>query len=115
MTKEQAERAVKLLCERFGEPAPRVDWSRRIRRGRAWSKLWTTRPRIQIGPRCWRGIEPAIVHEVAHIVSPDRGHGLRFWQTLEQVAKAWYGDASLYPWRTEYKRGKSYAERRKLT
>ena len=115
MTKEQAQRAIELLCERFGEPAPMLHWSHRSSNGRAWSKHWTTRPRIQIGPRCWRGVESAMVHEVAHIISPVPGHGLKFWQSLEKVAAAWYGDATRYPWKTEYASGKAYAGRRKLT
>ena len=112
MNKEQAARAIKLLCERFGAPVPRLDWSGRSRNGRAW------KDRIQIGPRCWRGVEAALVHEVAHIVGyakgKNHGHGPKFWTALESIAKVWYGDAALYPWRTEYKAGKGYAGRKQF-
>jgi len=112
MTKEQAAQAIKLLCERFDVPVPILDWTGHSRNGRAW------KDRIQVGPNCWRGVEPALVHEVTHVVclaqGNNHGHGPKFWTVLESIAKVWYGDATLYPWRTEYKAGKSYAGRKQF-
>lgn len=113
MTQEQAKKAIRLICTRFLAPVPQLQWDGRQRNGRAWLHI------IKIGPNCWRGAETTMIHEISHVIAMHHngvrtGHGPVFWKVLESVAAVWYGDASLYPWHTEYRAGKSYAGRRKL-
>ena len=83
--------------------------------------------RITMPCKSWRGAHATLVHEFAHHLThctwidachrlgPDRRwrdyrfivpkpHGKLFHRMLTRVANAWYGDARLYPWITEYKR-----------
>jgi len=61
---------------------------------------------VHVGMRAWRGVEASLIHEVAHLVAypreRNRHHDAAFMLALTEVAEAWYGDASRYPWQSEY-------------
>lgn len=52
-----------------------------------------------------RGMVPSFLHQFAHHVANVRGlgpwHDAEFTEVLEEVATAHYGNAALYPWKTE--------------
>lgn len=71
-------------------------------------------PLRNIGPR---STEHRLLHEFAHHLVTLRGypgehHGPHFKAAMWQVAAAWYGDPSKYPWETEYPMVRAFAQRR---
>lgn len=80
MTRDDAETVVRLLCSEFGVPRPLLTWTLAARRGRYYrggAKDPLRKGRIAIGPRCWRGVEPTLMHELAHHFAFERGRQLR--------------------------------------
>ena len=112
MTETEAILAIQCLTRAFrlGAP-PTLRWSARDRRGHA-----RLGDRITVGPRCWRGVEDTLLHEVAHIMTFRRGgnareHSERFYLHLVAIVQEHYGDSRRYGWATEYKRLKARARR----
>lgn len=112
MNKLEALEAIKLLSQEFKIIEPNLVWSLRAINGLAYGSKYS----IVIGPKCWRGVEPALLHEFAHIVTYRKnhvmGHRELFWQILTSVCQAWYGSNEKYPWDTEYKHGQVFHGRR---
>lgn len=111
MTRDQAREVVALIAECFGVQPPTLRWSLRARNG----LFLVQRRQIVVGPRCWRGVEATLLHEMAHHVLHHERRGLRrgggrqcdihgpaFSDTLHRIAEHWYGTAIRYPWDTEY-------------
>lgn len=129
---EDALAVVLFLCWRAKVRPPRVAWSRRNVRGMqrtSYTPKGHRRAMIALGPVMRNGgTIAATLHEVAHHVlsmraprltarerqawrfGVNRGlkgrrvlHGPAFVETLTELARAWYGDAALYPWEAEYR------------
>lgn len=123
--REDAEQLIRFLCwtARVSEPSE-VRWLARAVRGHYACPIPRKLPhgRIVVGPHVRDGLA-AVIHETAHHVVAMRQprltiaewrrrswrqgqrvwHGPVFLETLQELARAWYGDASLYPWETEYR------------
>lgn len=117
LTEAEAREMLACLASEFELQTPALSWTFRARRGRASYK----KHRIVCGPLCWRGAEPSLVHEFAHLLaySRDKGvahthHGKVFQEALEDAAIAWYGNAGEYPWANEYKSVAAYGRKRGL-
>lgn len=113
LAKSEAVEMLGILAREFDIPAPSLSWSQRVKRGSAHY----LRNLIVAGPCAWRGAEACLIHEFAHILNHRRHfdgfavrglkrkshHGAEFMQALLDTIIAWYGDASAYPWKTEYR------------
>jgi hypothetical protein len=112
----EAEMILTSLAEEFRLAVPELVWSNRNRRGK-----YQRRPhRIITGPRAWRGTVSSLLHEFAHALawrrSPGcRSHGKEFKEALHDTVAFWYGDATKYPWDTEYRSVYAYGHRQGFT
>lgn len=105
MTKDDADIALRLLCSELGVPRPVLSWTLRAKRGRYYRGGAIDplrRGRVAVGPRCWRGAEAALIHEIAHHVAAERGRELlvRAPSREDQRARLGLGRhkyAALYP------------------
>lgn len=125
IAREDAQQLIRLLCWVARVPEPSVTWTARAVRGCYMTPVPRRLPRgrIVVGPRVRDGLA-AVIHETAHHVVSMRQprltvaewrrqhswrngrrtwHGPIFVETLRELAAVWYGDASLYPWETEYR------------
>ena len=90
-------------------------WSERMKNGIYNDRPITRRPRITIGPKSWRGLKSALVHEFAHHLAGLKAkpiHGKDFQRSLMRVVNYCYEDPKAYPWASEYERVKGYGTRR---
>ncbi len=107
-----------LLSQEFDIIEPRLSWSNRAKNGLAYGM---GQNRISCGPKCWRGVEDALLHEFTHILAWRKsglsisqvGHTEFFWIMLEKVCMAWYNNPNKYNWDNEYKRGQIWHGKRK--
>ena len=111
MTQEEVVAHLKRLSREFGVKPPKVKWTTLAR-----GAFYFNSGIILIGPRSHRGTEAAMIHEFAHhLVRYRHGHKIhhqrQFSETLEQVARFFYGDARLYSWGNEYVCVQNYAKR----
>ena len=106
------------LVRHFKTSKVQLIWSERMKNGLYNDARW--HPEIRVGPRSWRGLKPALVHEFAHHLVgklPTRAHhGKKFKKALMRVVKYCYEDPTDYPWQSEYEGVKQHGVRRlKLT
>ena len=103
MTRDDATECIVLLCAALHVRVPHLDWTGRSRNGRYYTRRLT----VQVGPNCWRGVEAALLHEIAHHVANcrygDHGHGPTYYRALCEVISLWYTNPGDYPWCSEYK------------
>lgn len=125
--KEKCMARLESLCCLFNLPVPTLRFREEGEGGRYSFKykrrnckvVGTARRAIYVGGKSWMGNgffprwEPILLHEFAHYLTHSRaefrphrtgGHGPAFHRALTDVTTEWYGDASAYPWASEYKR-----------
>lgn len=118
-----------ILSREFDVPEPKFRFNKTYRGLHYWKVLGgklvsstVTIPRPELIPvRTKRTVEVKLLHEFTHHLvtmrwqqgrGPNDTHGQIFQQHLWNVVHAWLGDASKYPWETEYDKVRVYGERR---
>lgn len=118
MSPEQAREMIAVLADHFQmRRVPTLDVGTPVTGLRAINRAWASPAewRIYINKRMAKDkYEYVLCHEFAHLLAHRRygvrhmgktrrkdWHGPHFVDTLLDVARAWYGDAKLYPWAKE--------------
>lgn len=121
MNEQHAKVIIETLCCWFEVRQPKLSWSNRAKRGR----YRPSKKLVVCGPKCWRGPLSSLLHEFAHYLTDarsgfrrinvtnfysskmprrnDEHHGPAFHRALTDTAEAWFGNAKLYEWDTEYR------------